>query len=340
MKDPDQFIDPKPAKKLWTTINDLINGFFDQLPMFGLALVVLIVAWIVSGLVAKGVDRMFKNRGNKDLGRVLSSLLKILIIVGGVLGAVTIAAPSVKPADLLGALGFGGVAIGFAFRDILQNLLAGILILIREPFSVGDQIIYKEFEGTVDRIETRATIVITYDGRRAVIPNGEIYTNAIVVNTAKEKRRSQYDIGIGYGDSIEEAKKVMAEAMNGLEGVLDEPKPEVLTVALADSYVSLRARWWSLPERGEVIWTHERVLTAIKVALDKAGIDMPYPTQVHLFHDQTEATDGDRTRQREGWTPRGDDPKSARLSMALSSEGKAEQDDRKDMGKDQNADLV
>lgn len=317
MKDPDQFINPKPAKNLWTTVNDLINGFFDQLPMFLLAITVFIVMWFAAGIVQKVVNRTFKNRDSRDLGEVLGSLLKVLIIVGGFMLAVSIAAPSIKPADLLGALGVGGVAIGFAFRDILQNLMAGILILLREPFSVGDQIVYKDYEGTVQRIETRATIILTYDGRRVVIPNGEIYTNAVTVNTAKEKRRTQYDVGIGYGDSIEEAKTVMLKAMRGIEGVLKDPAPEVLTMDLAASWVTLRARWWSEPERGEVIWTRERVLTAIKLAIDDAGIDMPYPTEVNLFHDQTEATDGDRTKQREGWTARGDDPKPARISAAI-----------------------
>lgn len=115
--------------------------------------------------------------------------------------------------------------------------------------------------------------------------------------------------------------------MRGVEGVItDDKEPEVLTIGLADSYVALRARWWSEPERGEVIHTHERVLTAIKQALDKAGIDMPYPTVVNLFHDQTEEVDGDRTKQREGWTPRPessvkyDAPKPAKIADAISKQ--------------------
>lgn len=336
----EQAVNPKPAANFWTTVNDIINGFFDHLPMIGLGILVFIAFLFVASAVKKIIQKPdAENKSSRDLRRVMGSLANILLILGGFMAAVMIAAPSVKPADLLGGLGFLGVAIGFAFQDILQNLLAGILLLLREPFSPGDQIKYKDFEGTVEAIETRATIIRTYDGRRVVIPNGEIYTNAVVVNTAREKRRSQYDVGIGYGDSIDQAKQVMVDAMANTEGVLDDPSPEVLTIDLAGSSVNLRARWWSAPERGEVIHTHDRVLTAIKIGLDKAGIDMPYPTQVHLFHDQTEATDGDRTRQREGWTPRGDDPESARLSLALSKDGKAEQDQRDDMGKDQNTDL-
>jgi small conductance mechanosensitive channel len=104
--------------------------------------------------------------------------------------------------DLIQLLGISGVAIGFAFRDILQNFLAGILILLTEPFQIDDQIVFKGFEGTVENIETRATTIRTYDGRRIVIPNSELFTNSVTVNTAFDNRRLEYDVGIGYGDDI------------------------------------------------------------------------------------------------------------------------------------------
>ena len=91
--------------------------------------------------------------------------------------AVTAAFPSFTPADLVGALGIGGVAIGFAFKDIFQNYLAGLLILVTRPFVVGDQIRFKDYEGTVEDIQTRATFIKTYDGRRVIIPNGDLNTN-------------------------------------------------------------------------------------------------------------------------------------------------------------------
>jgi uncharacterized membrane protein len=108
------------------------------------------------------------------------------------------------------------VAIGFAFRDILQNFLAGILLLLTEPFRIDDQIIVKEFEGTVEDIQTRATMIRTYDGRRIVIPNAELFTESVIVNTAFEKRRLEYDVGIGYGDDIERAKALILEAIAGV----------------------------------------------------------------------------------------------------------------------------
>ena len=217
-------------------------------------------------------------------------------------------------------LGISGVAIGFAFRDILQNFLAGILILLTEPFQIDDQIVFKDFEGTVENIETRATTIRTYDGRRIVIPNSELFNNSVTVNTAYENRRLEYDIGIGYGDDLDEAKRLMLEAMHGVDEVLKEPAPDVLAMELAESSINIRARWWIKPPRRiDDLRSRDRVISAIwqKLYIEN-GIDLPYPTHQILFHDRTEETDGDRSRQREGWPAGGREvPKPRHISDSL-----------------------
>lgn len=237
----------------------------------------------------------------------------------GLFIALSIVIPSLKAGDLVQLLGISSVAIGFAFRDILQNFLAGILILLTEPFQIDDQIIFKNFEGTVEQIQTRATSIRTYDGRRIIIPNSELFTNSIIVNTAFEHRRLEYDVGIGYGDDINTAKQVILQAMRETDGVLQDPAPDAIVVALADSTVNIRARWWvQPPRRTDVLNFQDLVLTNIKNKLVANGIDLPFPTQQILFHDQTEATDGDRSHQREGWPSRnGEDPQPRGIGNAL-----------------------
>ena len=199
-----------------------------------------------------------------------------------------------------------------------------ILILLRQPFEVGDQIVSSAgHEGTVERIETRATIIKTYDGRRVVIPNADIYTDSVVVNTAYDKRRSEYDIGIGCNDDWDTARKIMVDACASVSGVLSDPAPETIPIALGDFANVVRLRWWTKPEKASQIHTFGDVLQAVYTALDAEGIDMPYPTQVHLFHDQTEEVDGDRTRQREGWPAgKGEVPKQRRIADALADNAK------------------
>ena len=216
-------------------------------------------------------------------------------------------------ATIISSLGIGSVAIGFAFKDILQNLLAGILLLINRPYRRGDQIVVKDFEGTVEHIQSRATLIKTYDGRRVIIPNSDVYTSPVMVNTAFPVRRDQFDIGIGYGDKPDRAMTVFAEAIANVEGVEADPAPEVLPWGLDASSVTLRARWWSESKRTNIVHLRARVILAIWQAAADNGIDLPFPTQQILFHDQTEETDGDRTRQREGW-PAGANPPRPRRS--------------------------
>jgi small conductance mechanosensitive channel len=123
----------------------------------------------------------------------------------------------------------------------------------------------------------------------------------VIVNTAFNIRRTEYDIGIGYCDDIDRAKGLILEAMYSVDGVLKVPPPDVLTVKLADYTVNVRARWWSGSRRTEVLDVQDSVLAATKNKLNQNGIDLSFPTQQILFHDQTEETDGDRSRQREGW---------------------------------------
>ncbi len=288
------------------SVQAMADGFFARLPHMVLALVVFIAIHFlgigVRALVRKVSAKMRKRR---NVGIVLGRLAGWSITFLGLLIALVIAIPSFKPGQLVQILGISSVAIGFAFRDILQNFLAGILMLLREPFRIGDQIVFKEFEGTVEAIETRATMIRTYDGRRVVVPNGELFTNAVTVNTAFPKRRVEYTVGIGYGDDVEQAKALMLEAMRAVEGVLDDPAPQALLYDLAESTVNIRIRWWiDPPKQSSALDTRDQVLMAVKRKLTEHGIDLPFPTQVLLYHDQTEETDGDRRRQREGW-PKG-----------------------------------
>jgi small-conductance mechanosensitive channel len=288
---------------VWDKIQSMINDFIVLLPNMVLALIVFAIFFFVGRAIKRLVRRVTRNhRQARNLGLVLGRLAQGITVLVGLFVALSIVIPTFRAGDLVQLLGISGVAIGFAFRDILQNFLAGILILLTEPFRINDQIVFKDFEGTVENIETRATTIKTYDGRRIVIPNAELFTNSVTVNTAFDKRRMEYDIGIGYGDDIDRAKHLMLEAMHSVEQVLKDPAPDVLVMDLAESTVNIRARWWINPPRwADALDSRDKVLSAIKKKLIANGIDLPFPTQQILFHDQTEETDGDRSLQREGW---------------------------------------
>ncbi|HLM60398.1 MAG TPA: mechanosensitive ion channel domain-containing protein [Pyrinomonadaceae bacterium] len=176
------------------------------------------------GLGADG-SRGIRTRFDVTLAELLGWLASFVITVLGVFVAAVIIFPAFKPGDLVAGLGITSVAVGFAFKDVLQNFFAGILILWRKPFIVGDQLKFKEYEGTVEEITVRLTRLKTFDGERAVIPNGEIYANAVLVKTAYDKRRVRFVVGIGYLDDIEKGRETIRGILSEIEGILPEPGP-------------------------------------------------------------------------------------------------------------------
>ena len=293
-------VDINPAMAI-EKLDSWVDGFVKLLPNIGIAIVAFLLFWLAASIIKRAITKTSAMRGRQNLGENLGGFVKAVIIVFGGMMAITIVVPSINAGKLISGLGVGSVAIGFAFKDILQNWLAGMLILLRQPFEIGDQIEVGDYVGRVEQIETRATIIKTYDGQRAVIPNSDIYTNAVLVKTGYAKRRSQYDIGIGYGDDVEEAVEIMKREMSEIDGIEQDPAPEAFPWDLAASWVTVRMRWWTDSKRGDVVANRAQVIMRVKRALDAARIDMPFETQVHLLHDQTEDRDGLPGMQREGW---------------------------------------
>lgn len=265
---------------VWSKVDAILDGFFLMLPDLLMAVVAFILVVLAGRILGRMVRRMAGRRRHEDLGRVFSSLTQWVVTTLAVLVSVTILFPSVKPVDLLTTLGVGSVAIGFAFKEILQNLLAGMLILMRGPFRIGDQIIVGRFEGTVEHVDARATLLKTYDGRRVVIPNTDVYTTAVIVNTAFDRRRTEVEVGIAYADDLAEARRAILAGLSGIDGILSQPAPDILATAFNPSWMQLQVRWWTAPDRTTVLRVRDRALVAIKRSLNEAGIRLPHEIRV------------------------------------------------------------
>ncbi|TXN73987.1 mechanosensitive ion channel family protein [Methylobacterium sp. WL18] len=287
----------------------LVPGLVIALVLFGLG---LLVARGVRAAVRRAAELRQASPGSAAvLGRIAGGMT----ILVSFLVAASVAFPSVSAADLFNLLGIGGVAIGFAFRDVLQNLLAGILILLTRPFVIGDQIRAGSHEGTVEDVWVRATVLRTYDNQRILIPNATLFVDKITIITAHDKRRLAFPLTIGNGDDMKEARRVIVEALQGTEGVLVDPPPEALVTGLGAAGADMTARFWiDPPRRRDAVDALDHAISNVKDALTAACIDLPYPTSQILLHDQTEEADGDRTRQREGW-PAGRSPPRARWEV-------------------------
>jgi small conductance mechanosensitive channel len=230
------------------------------------------------------VARRFARQGRADLGRLLGVLLVGLCTLVAGLFALTLVFPSINPAEILSLLGIGSIALGFVFKDILQNLASGIIILFREPYKTGDEIVVgdREYEGFVEEVEARATHIRTIDGRLIVIPNVLVFNNAVTVNTDRQYRMSNYTLSIAYGGEPRQAMEVVLEAVRSAEGVRAEPEPQVAIQALNDFSIDLFLVYAAGAAEPEQIRTRGAVLLAIHDACRANGIELPFPTQVNL----------------------------------------------------------
>ena len=255
--------------RIWLGFERILNDLLAALPNLLLAGIAFAPFFFAARSV-KALVRRFPvvHKHQHNLGLILGHLAQWGINGAGLLVALSIVLPSFKASDLIQLLGIGGVAIGFAFRDILQNFLAGILLLLTEPFRIGDQIVVRTFEGTVEDIQTRATMLRTHDGRRIVIPNSNLFTESVIVHTAFAHRRMEHEISIGIGDDIELAKARLLEAIHNVPGVLQQPAPDVLVVQLDNSSARLRLRWWITPAQDAyALVQQDQVLRALQQAL-------------------------------------------------------------------------
>src|SRR5579863_7743098 len=172
----------------WNTGAKIINEAISLIPNAILALVIFGLFLLAASLSGSLVRRLaIERRKHQGIALLLGRLVYTTIIVLGFLVGLSIVAPSFQAADLIKVLGIGSVAIGFAFQNILQNFLAGILLLLQEPFAIGDWISINGLEGRVDDIQARATIISTAEGQRIVLPNAVLFTSPVVVGRPTKK---------------------------------------------------------------------------------------------------------------------------------------------------------
>ena len=258
--------------KFWQSADHMIDGVIARLPSVILGIIVFFLFYLLSVVVSRVIHRTTR-KYRPNLGVVFARLTGAATILLGLLVAISVVAPSFQAGDLIKILGIGGVAIGFAFQNILQNFLAGLLLLWAEPFRIGDEIKLDNFEGTVEEIQTRATMIKTYDGRRIVIPNADLFTHSVIINTALDIRRWEYDLNLKNIQNLDEVKSLIVKTVSGAEGVLSDPHPEALVLDVSDADANaakVRVLWWTkAPRQHEMLTSYDSVLTAIGRTLNR-----------------------------------------------------------------------
>ena len=293
---------PEPLRN---QLEGYATGFWKVLPQLVLAVLFLIFVWFIAKLVTWILPRALRRA---HMRRALVDVLLMLATVGiwlfGVLIAVTIAFPTITPGRALTALGVGGVAIGFAFKDVFENFLAGVLLLLREPFSIGDYIDCEDIDGQVEEITIRDTHVRQTDGQLVVAPNAMFFKNPVTIRTAKDVRRTTIICGVAYGEDVDAAREVIAKAVRGVDSVRDDVRDvEIFAQEFADSSINFEITWWTGSRPIDIRSSRDKVVAAVKRALDDAGIEIPFPYRTMTFKEpltlrQPEASEDDDDKAR------------------------------------------
>ncbi len=246
------------------------------------AILLLIAGFIVARWVEKWSYRGFGQiRGfDETLKRFLSKVLRYAVLV---LVLVTVLAQfGVQTASIIAALGAAGLAIGLALQGTLQNIAAGIMLLVLKPFRVGEFITAGSVSGTIVEIGLFATEVKMLDGVYVLAPNSELWNTPVTNYSRNPQRRNDLTIGIGYGDDIDLARSLLLDLATGDNRVLSDPAPETFVGELGDSAVNITCRYWTMTP----MWWETRLdLTkAAKLAFDKNGISIPFPQRDVHYH--------------------------------------------------------
>ncbi len=212
----------------------------------GLGLLVLAGSYVIAVGVRSLVCRTMTWRGRSpSSARVFGRLAGWLVMGLALATALTIVFPTVRPVDVLGGVGIISIAAGIAFQTVLGNMFAGIIILTRDRFRVGDQIAVGEHRGTVVQMGLTSTSIRTFDGRLVLVPNGTLHSEMVTIQTGFEQVRSAVTIALADTTDLDHARAVALQAMNGTPEVLHDPPPEALLGAVGNGTVDIELRFWS-----------------------------------------------------------------------------------------------
>jgi small conductance mechanosensitive channel len=242
------------------------------------ALTVFLASILLAVLLRRLLVRALDHDANRHVGLVAGRFLGLVVVAVGVVYALDLMGVQIGP--LVGALGVGGIAVAFAAQDMLQNLIAGVMLQIRRPLRLGDQISSGDFEGIVADVNLRTTVLQTYDGLIVYLPNAEVLKNPIINYTRTPLSRTSLTVGLAYDTDLARAREVLLAACAASDGVADTPAAEVWVEEFGDSSINFAVRYWHAADIASRWRVRSGVAISVKSALDRAGMTIPFPQRV------------------------------------------------------------
>ncbi|MBT2968541.1 MAG: mechanosensitive ion channel [Candidatus Thiodiazotropha sp. (ex Ctena orbiculata)] len=266
------------------TLDTLFNSYVVP---WGTKIVMALLVFIIGRWLAKVLTRALRRL--MERGQVDQMLISFLgnIAYAALLAVVVLAALEqlgVNTTSALAILGAAGLAVGLALKDSLASFAAGVMLIIFRPFKLGDFVEAGGESGVVEEIRIFHTVLRTGDNREITMPNGQIYSGTIVNYSARETRRIDLVIGIGYEDDIKKARDLIKQVLVADNTILKDPEPTIMLLELGESSVDFAVRPWV--KSGDYWTTRAALLEAIKTTFDAQGISIPYPQRdIHMIQE-------------------------------------------------------
>jgi small conductance mechanosensitive channel len=268
--------------EIQSALQDWLTSFVQFLPKLIFGIVIFILALFGSGFIAKWVRRVLQKKiSSLEILQLASRLTRWSIIIIGTIFALN--QVNFDVTGFVAGLGLAGLTIGFALQNIAQNFISGILLLYRQPFSIGERVKVSDFVGEVIEINVRDTVIETLDGELVIIPNRDVFENPIVNLTHTPIRRRTIVIGLGYDEDADRAEKLFLDAIKSTQGVEADPPPTIRADSLGDSALMLEALFWIDQDKFDFMQVHSAAVKAILKTADKHNINLPYPVQTVLL---------------------------------------------------------
>ncbi len=254
-------------------------------PQLLVAAIVLLLTYFVSWLAQRNVNAaLSRTKLRPSLKGLILNLVSLVIWLLGSMLAAMIVFPGLTPASVLAGLGLGSVAIGFAFKDVFENFLAGLIILFRQEMRIGDYIECDGLEGKVEKIAIRESHIRQIDGQLVIVPNAQLFKNPVTIQTDQDLRRISIVCGVAYPSDIGVSRNVISKAVAACDTVNTNDHPvQVFAFNFGDSSIDFEVAWWTgsspLAERA----SRDQVVQSIKDGLDAAGIEIPFPHRTLTF---------------------------------------------------------
>jgi len=275
---------------VWESINHMVTSVVARLPQLVAGLLIAFIFYLVARGVRAGFMATTKRTHLDGRLRILfSRLIMVSVVVLGIFTALTVVIPSFGFGDLIAGLGFTTFVVGFATKDILNNLLSGVLILWQEPFKIGDQIFIDKINGKVEYIGVRATTLRQDNGELVLIPNGDMYSRTLVIRGAGQLRRMNLDFKVGYSEDLHAAKETVRKALDRTDAVVKDPKPNVVVTDLAPEGPNINVNFWIDTNKSIAREVLDEAATNIMASLNKRGVE-PYPPSSLVVLSPSEAT--------------------------------------------------